>query len=333
MSTPCPTYRPFWRNVRITLTLLILVLSLASSAQAPQVEARLEKNSIWLGDQIKLSLKATFNPEQNRVQFPSLNDTFNHLEVIGKSKLDTVQQGNTIQLTQQISLTSFDSGRWEIPALNFTIQPLNGDTTYSLSSKILVLNIQTPQVDTSQPFKPIMAIRDAKMPLKEILMYAAIGLLLLTALILLILYLYKRWKKSKKTTTPLPIKPSLSPHEKATKALNELEQKQLWQAGEEKLYYTELSEIVRLYLEEQFKIECFEKTTSEIVYQVKRVRLLNPFRQVIRDTLSLADMVKFAKAKPLADEHIQALNSIQEFVTESNKKVKQNEIKPENSSE
>lgn len=312
---------------------VLVLLSLTVFAQKPIVSASIEKSKIEIGDQLLLQLRASFNPLTHRVQFPILNDTFNHIEVVEKLKLDSISKGDFIEVTQKVKITCFDSGRWELPAFAFTIQPLQGDSSSSAMSQALLLDVQSPFIDTTQPFKPIMAIREAKMPLKEILMYAAIGLGLLIGFILLLVFLYKRWKASRKKEIPKPKEPTLLPHEKALRALQTLDGKQLWQNGEEKLFHTELSDILRAYLEDQFSIDCFEKTTSEIVYQVKRVRLLTSFRQDIRDVLTLSDMVKFAKAKPLPDEHIQALDTIRTIITESYKKAKSAETKPEIPSE
>lgn len=312
---------------------VLMLLTLSAWAQQPTVSARIDKPSIILGDQLYLLLNATYNPLTHRVQFPSLNDTFNHIEVLERPKLDSITKGDLIELTQKVKITSFDSGRWEIPSLAFTIQPLNGDSSSSIASTTIFLDVQSPVVDTSQPFKPIMAIREAKMPLKEIITYLILGVILLIGIIALLVFLYRKWKASRKKEIAKPKEPILLPHEKALQALQNLETKQLWQNGEGKRYHTELSDILRAYLEDQFSIDCFEKTTSEIVYQVKRVRVLTAFRQPIRDALTLSDMVKFAKAKPLAEEHTEMLETIRTFIVESYKKVKSAETKPENQSE
>lgn len=318
---------------KISLCAILTLLSLALFAQKPVVSVGIEKSRIDIGDQLFLQLHASFNPLTHRVQFPILNDTFNHIEVIEKLKLDSISKGELIEATQNVKITCFDSGRWELPALAFTIQPLNGDSSSTAMSQSLFLDVQSPRIDTTQPFKPIMAIQEAKMPLKEILMYAAIGLGLLIGFIILLVFLYKKWKASRKKETPKPKEPVLPPHEKALRALQDLDAKHLWQNGDEKLYHTELSDILRAYLEDQFSIDCFEKTTSEIVYQVKRVRLLTAFRQDIRDALTLSDMVKFAKAKPLPEDHIQAIETIRTVITESYKKTKSVETKSETQSE
>lgn len=291
-------------------------------AQLPKVSVHIPMQTLTIGDQVNLELKASFNPQLYRVQLPNIPDTFNHIEVIAKGKVDTLAKAELIEITQKITVTSFDSGRWQVPSVSFLIQPLNGDSIFSVQSLEAFLQVQSPLVDTSKPFKPIQTIREAKMPLKEIIMYVVIGLLLIGILVALILYLFKKWRKARINKVDKVVEVQILPHEKALQALDDLMQKKLWLQGEDKLHYTLLTDITRSYLTEQFSIECFEKTSAEIVQQIKRIKLLNPYRQILRDTLNLSDLVKFAKARPSSEEQIQSLQIIKEFVIESNKKLK-----------
>jgi hypothetical protein len=80
--------------------------------------------------------------------------------------------------------------------------------------------------------------------------------------------------------------------------------------------------VVRNYLEEQFGLDCLDKTSSEIIQQVKRIKALATSRQPLRTIFEVADMVKFAKSKPTLDEHEQSLVLAEEFILESYKRIK-----------
>ena len=96
-------------------------------------------------------------------------------------------------------------------------------------------------------------------------------------------------------------------HEKALRLLKELEARQLWQSGRIKEYYSELSDIVRIYLEERFSIPAMEQTTDELLALLKKQNdsrtELRKARPELKLILRTADLAKFAKANPLPDEH------------------------------
>lgn len=302
--------------------IFILTSTTFSFAQPVKISASIDSSNIVIGDQINLTLSATYNPQLFRVTFPAVPDTFNHFEVVERSKTDTLigREENTFK--QNIVITNFDSGQWKIPPMLFDVQPLKGEEPSELLSDSFLVNVNTVQVDTSKPIKPIFGIRGAKMPIQQVILYI-LGALLIAALLgFLIWYFVKTLREKNKKPEHKEPEIILLPHEKAMQQLEQLGTQQLWQSGQEKQYHTYLTDIVRTYLEEQFKIDCFDKTSSEIIQQVKKIKALSTSRQNLRFIFETADMVKFAKSKPTPDEHIQSLELAKEMVLESYKKVK-----------
>lgn len=165
------------------------------------------------------------------------------------------------------------------------------------------------------------------MPVQQMILNVLGIALLLVVLGVLIWYIRKRMKANKKSEVIVPEKIIL-PHEKALQTLSQIEKEALWQHQQEKIYHTQLTDAMRTYLEEQFNIDCFEKTTTEIIYQVKRNKAFNNSRQALRSIFfETADMVKFAKSKPSDDEHVKSLELAVEVVKETYKKVSGNEIR------
>ena len=109
-------------------------------------------------------------------------------------------------------------------------------------------------------------------------------------------------------------KPKLPPHVIAMEALENLRLKKLWQAGKVKEYYTEMTDIIRYYIEGRFSIYAMEMTTDEIMQSLKAHEDGSAARDLLRDTLVLADLVKFAKAQPLPLDNEQSLNQCIDFV-------------------
>ena len=291
-------------------------------AQDVKVSARIDSSSIMIGDQINLELTATYDPQLFKVQFPQIQDTFNHFEVVERAKMDTViGRGDNIY-KQRVLITNFDSGQWKIPSLGFDILPLKGAEPKIIYTDSFLINVNTVEVDTAKPIKPIFGIRGATMPIKQIILYVIAGILIAALLGFLLWYLYKTIRDKNNKPLSKETELILPPHEKALQALSRIEQQALWQNNQEKQYHTLLTDTVRLYLEEQFTIDCFEKTSSEIIQQVKKIKALSTSRQSLRTIFDTADMVKFAKSKPTPEEHIESMQLAKEIIIESYKKVK-----------
>ncbi|MBK6330354.1 MAG: hypothetical protein IPF62_07490 [Bacteroidetes bacterium] len=300
----------------------VCIFLIHKKTYSQKINAHVDTSSILIGDAIHLTLTATYDPTQFKIQFPSIEDTFNHFEVIERNKIDTVFGRENNIYTQKIRITNFDSGVWVIPPFSFNIKPLQGKESFSLNTDSFQINVNTISIDTSKPFQPIFGIRSASMPLQHIIMYIAGGIIALGILIFVIYYLVKKYRnKNKQASNQIPAI-VLPPHEKAYAALDALENQALWQNGQEKEYHTLLTDIMRTYLEEQFSLDCFEKTSSEIIAQVKRTKALSNCRQYLRQLFETADMVKFAKSKPTPEQHIDSLKIARLVITESYKKIK-----------
>ncbi len=291
-------------------------------SQVVGIKASIDTSNILIGDAINLTLSATYNPQYFQVQFPAPADTFNHFEVIEKGKVDTTIGREQNTYSQKIKITNFDSGVWVMPRFAFNIKPLQGNTPYVMYSDSLFVKVNTIAIDTSKPFKPIFGIRSAEMPVQQVILYIAGAVILLAIAAFLIYYFIKKQRERNKNKKIQEPEIKLPPHEKALQAFSALEALQLWQQGDEKGYQTELTDIMRTYLEEQFNIDCFEKTSSEIISQVKRIKALSTSRQQLRQLFETADMVKFAKSKPTAEQHIESLETAKSVILESYKKVK-----------
>lgn len=305
---------------RKLLLSIFLVLTKMVFSQNVNIKTTIDTAQIIIGDPIQLTLKATFDPQNFIIHLPHIDDTFNHFEVVEIQKTDTTQAGNLSTIIQKITITNFDSGAWYIPVLEYKISPLNGTNPYIMHSDSIRVQVQTIAADTSKPFKPIFGIREVNRPIAQIIQYILIGLIALATILFLIYYLRKKAKQ--KGPKPKPLEPTLLPHEKALKQINHLKAENAWQNQNQKQYFTDLTDVVRTYLEEQFQIDSFEKTSAEIISQVKKVKALSTSRQALRNLLELADVVKFAKGKPTEDECLQTLEQSIQIIIESYKKVK-----------
>ncbi len=148
--------------------------------------------------------------------------------------------------------------------------------------------------------------------IKDYAIYGAIGLILLALVVWLVAWLLARHIR-KRQAMPRPA-PKIPPHVVANKALVELGHRKLWQKGKFKAYYTALTSILRTYISGRWDIGALEMTSDEIIMALRDVEMPSASRTDLISILRTADMVKFAKAEPEAEENEESLNRALYFV-------------------
>ncbi|MFV8345592.1 hypothetical protein [Flavobacterium sp. ZB4P13] len=293
--------------MKIRLYLLLLLLSTAIFAQQKQVVTSIDTIKNKIGAEFKLSIKTTVDTS-SKVIFPKLKN-FGALEVIQSYPIDTVKMDGRYELIKKYGLTQFDSGRYVIPSIKIFI-----DSKPFLTDSLLV-EVANVQVDTlKQKMFDIKDIAPADNPIGDWWKY-----LLIVALIVGIgafIYWYIKKRQEKKLLEEI----YKTPIEKATSLLDTLEKKELWQKGEVKAYYSELTDIARNYIEEAIEIPAMESTTSELIQGLraasvkKKMTLSQEIIENLERVLKQADLVKFAKSKPLDFEITEDRNKIQKAI-------------------
>lgn len=279
------------KTMKFKLYIFFLLLSTSLFAQKVTTSVNTTKNKI--GAEFKLTLKADVDT-LSKVKFPEAKN-FGALEVIQSYKIDTVKNGARYQLIKNYGLTQFDSGKYVIPRIPVLI---NGKPSFSDSIKVEVNNVQ---VDTlKQKMYDIKDIAQVESPLGPWWIYVLIILAIVVAGYFIYKYIKKRQSEPK--VEEIVYK---SPIEKATTLLQQLEGKELWQKGEIKHYYSELTDIARNYIEEEIHIPAMESTTFQLIEGLrkaakqKKLKLSNETVENLEKVLMQADLVKFAKVKPL----------------------------------
>src|SRR3546814_10686818 len=108
-------------------------------------------------------------------------------------------------------------------------------------------------------------------------------------------------KKRKKAPAPPPAEtlPDIPPHELALGKLQALRDRKLWQQGAVKPYHSELSDILRDFLERRYRIPAMEQTTDDIFAALAATDMPEGQKARLRQVLPLAALVKFARHQPL----------------------------------
>ena len=312
-------------TLRHNILVFIVLASMQLFAQQPKVSVKTDTNALLIGEQVLLDLKYEL-PIGETPLFPAFADTLTRdIEIVKRSNIDTLlnQETQVQTLRQQLTITAFDTGVFMIPPIRFGMME-KGDTSYStIISDPLLLNVFTVEVDTTKDIKPIVRPMAQPYTIDEFL---PIILLVLVLIIIIIaaVYLYRRFKKKKPLFTKKE-KPALPPYQEAIQNLETLKMKKLWQNGQVKEYQSELTDIIRYYIERRFEINAVEMVSHEIMEALKKTDVNQEALAKISATFELADLVKFAKSNASAIENDTSFNNCIDFVNETKRVIVEKE--------
>lgn len=268
----------------------LLIVGIKVSSQT--VRAEVDTTSIRIGEQFTYTLTVS---DTANVILPKLND-LKSLEIVDSTQVDTIKTS----LIRKFILTGFDSGAFYIPRQQVFIR-----NKAFLTDSILI-NVATVPIDTTKvKMFEIKSIKEEPLTFDDYKHYLIWGLVAL-AIIVLLIYLIKTRKKSKPQEKTIVV--TQTPLEIALDQLSELDKKLLWQNNSIKEFYSELTEIVRNYIESELQISALEQTTDELISVLSdfvTAKTIDTNQSVINKLKALlqeADLVKFAKSKPLANE-------------------------------
>ncbi len=313
-------------GVRLLILLSALLISGTTKAQQIKATASLDSAQILIGDQVKLFLEID-HPKSVDVRFPVVPDTIVDLvEVISRTDIDTfdLDDEKFMKQIRSYTITCFDSGSYRIPPYWFTVD-MDGNVD-SIPSNGVSLHVYSMQIDTTKGPTDIKMPYGAPLTLKEVTPYI-LGVILIGAIIFFLLYSIKR-KKNNLPIFARPEKPKEPAHIIAIRELDRIKAEKVWQKGKTKQYYSEVTDALRTYIEDRFKIRAMEQTSDETIenFRIQKGLLDEKNFANLSQILKLADLVKFAKYQPLPDDDNLSLVNAYFFVNDTKIEV---EKKPE----
>ena len=299
------------RRYLLHITLLIGLIGFAQNQ--PNIYVKADTTKIRIGETINYEI--VVDNADTGVNFTEIKlDSFARVEVIESFDIDTLKN----RLIKKYALTSFDSGRYVIPRQRVFVW----SQEYLTDS--LMIDVNTVAVDTTkQQMYTIKSIQNEPYTFDDFKSYLwwLLGALLLIGIIL---YFVLRKKE-----TIEEIEAKIPPYQLALKRLSELDEKQLWQKNKIKQYYVELTDIVRTYIERELNIPALESTTDELLESITDFNSSSNALNIPKETidklnklLKEADLVKFAKFKPLVNEIELHRNGAGEIIDELHPKIK-----------
>ncbi|MBC7884748.1 MAG: hypothetical protein H7X99_04700 [Saprospiraceae bacterium] len=319
----------YCRKSRLFLTGLLLFTGTMIYGQIIAT-AKISVDSVQIGDPVSIDIRikipsdivikgldfAPFLRLENQLFLSDTNfmDKFADLEILDfgmwkqadiNQPLDVSKLNISIQNGQQvientIKISIYNMGVFDIIPPDVIVEGKPEIMPTELQKLVVTIPETVMKQDsvTLNPIKDIMR-EDADMSDYMVYVYTLIALLLM---ILVGYYFYKR-KRKRHDVEVEEVTEILLPHEKALRSLSVLDSKRLWQQGQVKEYQSELTGIIRQYLEDRYQIRAPEMTTDEITNALSRPDFDRNYILEVKEILQIADLVKFAKAIPGEDVH------------------------------
>ena len=304
-----------------TILFLMLTFALYGGLEAQQVEVdgKVESTDVQVGKPftLDLSLKVPYGwfVEWNDFAIDTLSE---QLDIIKRGEVErTADADSNVIVKQQLTLMTFDTGQVQVPpiALKYA-RSFDDPNRLKAYTDPIRLYSTTMTVDTTLAYKPIVEPIAAPVKFKEVFPWI-LGALVLVLIALGIWYWSKHRKPKVDADGNIVRGPVIPPYDKAVGDLKRLREEKIWQSGKVKEYFSSLTDIAREYIEGQFGVNAVEMTTDDILEEIKPLHFPKETYDKLKDTMEVADLVKFAKYSASTLESDTALNSMTDFVNES----------------
>ncbi|WP_244178459.1 hypothetical protein [Maribacter litoralis] len=303
--------------VRVLPVFVFLLCSITLSAQEnPKITTEVDTTFIKIGEQVQWKVTVDID-STDFVIFPE-GQTFSPLETVEAFATDTTRNKDRLTLQKIYALTQFDSGAYKLPSQRIDI---NG-TGYMTDSSMI--NVATVPVDTLNQkmydIKPLINVEKSNYTFWKYLIIGLLILLILGGLLYWFVFRKKPLTEEEKVAL-------LPPYDRALLELKQLENSKYLIQDEYKQYYSELTTIVRSYLEEDAHITALESTTGQLIEKLELLKdagelkldddTIKQFQQI----LQTADLVKFAKNKPSTSVAEQDRKLVEQIVEKTHEAI------------
>lgn len=303
---------------KLALGAALSACSLGVGAADVDFKVKLDSTHLLMGRTMNMTLTITQSTDKaGEVVVPF--DSIPLIEFCQKDSLpqlavSTTGGANKKVLTAEYKIQAFDSGDYRIPPLAYIY---NNDTVFSNGVSLKVIPVDVSEMDDINPIEGPGRYESKWydfLPdwltdywLIYVLSLLAIGIGIVAYLIL----------SKKVTVNILPKRPERPAYEVAMEKLTHLRSQNLWEQGNEKAFYTELTDILREYLDRRFHINAMEMTSTQIVNALNSNAETQLSKQLMEEVLKVADYVKFAKEQPAREENIKSFDMAVKFVDDT----------------
>lgn len=299
--------------VKNILLFAVSCFALQASAQVT-VSASIDSLQLLIGEQAHVKIEVSC-PADGQLVMPSYPNQMlmEGIEIVGEVQSDTQYINNNSHkvVTQRYTVTSFDTAFYYIPPIEVLVDS-QAYASNSLALKVMTYDIDTTAVEAIFPIKDVV-----KRPITFVELLPMIGsIVLLVALCFVIPYLLGRYHDNKPILRRVTIEPKQPPHRVALQEMERIRVDKSWQGDDPKQYYTELTDVLRGYMEERFGFNAKEMTSDEIIAHLSE-QTDKEWIGELRELFNMSDLVKFAKYKPMINENDMNLINAIEFINKT----------------
>ncbi|WP_281643765.1 hypothetical protein [Bacteroides zoogleoformans] len=299
------------------LFLIIMLGALTGrvSAQSVTVDATIDSLQILIGEQAKIKLQVALDADKRAI-FPVYTDTLvKGVEIVEVAKPDTqlLNGGKRALITQEYTVTSFDSALYYLPPMEVMVDNKKY-ASKALALKVYSVDVPLDPENPEQFFGP-KTVMQAPFVWEDWYGFIVCAVLVIPLCVLFV-YLLKRFFDNKPIIRKIKVEPKLPPHQLAIREMERIKNEKVWQKGEPKEYYTELTDALRSYIKNRFGFNALEMTSSEIIGKLLEIKDKEAILD-LRELFQTADLVKFAKHNPLMNENDANLIHAIEFINET----------------
>lgn len=310
-------YRGFSALVVLCLFVCLIFSSSNALAQSsPRISSEVDTTFIKIGDQLKFKVVVEVD-STDVVIFPE-GQTFSPLETVEAFATDTTKKDDRITLLKTYALTQFDSGSYKLPAQRIDI---NGKGFFTDSLRIDVANVAVDTLAQKMyDIKPLIKVEKSNSNIWGILLIA-LSILSIVGALVYWFFLRKKPLSEEEQEALLP------PYDRALLELKKLDNSKYLIQDEYKQYYSELTDIVRSYLEEDVNVSALESTTDELITKLEMMKdageleLDSDTIKQFKSILQTADLVKFAKSKPPTNVAHQDRKAVEQIVVKTHEAI------------
>ncbi len=299
---------------KIVFIFTFWLVSLNAQTEKPLIEVRsvVDTALITIGDRVNYSIIIE-RDEGLRIEKPGAGLNLGGFEIKDYDFPEQIEKDGRIIGRFNYNISVYDTGKYTIPPFPVAYFPSDTSQQYKIilapAIDITVMSVLTGE--------DVPKLIDVKKPLIIPFDYwfwiwtGLLIILLVGGLFLGYYFYHKRKERGYLFTPPPPPRPA---HEIAFEELNILFATDLLEKERYKAFYSELSLIMRTYLENRYFIYALEETTTEIILDIKKKVEDKILRTNLEEILSLSDLVKFAKYKPNNKETAHSKSITMDFI-------------------
>jgi len=279
------------------------------TAQNIEVYAYTDSTQYVIGDYINYHIELTYDKNIS-VEMPPIKDSLSVLDFIEELPVNKNEDETEIYELHSYIFSKYDSAQVTIPGQEIIYSVAGSDEKNAILTNSVSLTVETIKIDPAADINDVKAPIRIPLPWLWIILFSLLGLLIIAGLI----YLYLYYKRKREQVDPKKLILKVPPHKTALSSLYELEDKKLWQQGLIKEYHTEITGIIRKYFENRFNFLALEMPSSEMLDYLKGVKKFDKVFDLSTRFFDNADMVKFAKFKPIPTVNEEMMKQAYEIV-------------------